>query len=583
LWAAFASTKAAMAREYLASDAKQDKIGTGAVDKANLGDSPFESTKNKIWITRTQPNSLFFETGPMDPSKTCDQRKEGDEAGIDKTRPFFVKINGANWISMKMAPIPDSDDKTRMQWVGEIYGLSPTFSYQVHFIRSDDDAELHSETIVTPALTRSDESPSQAVHLPVLPSSPASPKMTLKVSIHGCETRVEELLEKRKRFIKENGKTLGSLRKEIDVLNEKISNQVESMKSVQQKQTRENQHIRQAEDAITSFTQELDDWKEIPEGEIAEHQLRKTEYEATKGEQREAKNKLVKTKEANMRAVQAIQSEGNNTAAKNIRLEQRITRLKGQYEQLLSPGTASGGPIVATSGAADAARSNSDGSISRSQKHQNKIQSWENMIEGRQRLLDSKQAEYQMKMQELQQLQHLESSTRFRPITPSDDQIFHNAAAHTSANSARFFDSYTQHPFSFGTPERSSSNLFDPFTPATSLLHKTNSTGGYGMNKQHSGSLANPRPRSTSIMSGNTIYQDVDEGSGGTDGTAYEPFPSVPFGNPGFPKRRSGGIGLVREGSNGGSSGSGSPRVLGGITRPPPPRETPRESLWNAS
>lgn len=588
LWAAFASTKASMAREYLANDAKKDMIGTGAVDLENLGDAPFETVKNKVFVTRTQSNSIFFETGPMDPSRSSGQRKEGDEEGVDRTRPFYVRVNGADWISTKLMPIPDTDDKGRMQWVGQIYGLTPANSYHVQFIRCDDDTEMHSETIVTLTAKTTDQALNvNAGAYPVLPlpPSPASPTATLKVSIESCETNVEALLEKQRRFRKESRAAQSNIRKEIDSLNDKISKQASGVQSIQARQSKENQHIRQAEDAIVIIAEELDTWKEIPEDEIEAYKLAKGEHEATRNELRDAKNELVRTKEQNQRTLHTMQEQANSAEAKTSKTEQRLNRLKSQVEKLKNPDQTS--PSQTGVDPLDTQRSDSSSSVTRQQQRAARVQGWTNMLEGRERVLHNKLTEFQLKSQELQYLRNLDPQVH-RPRTPSEDgQLPGTMPLPPSTGNARpYFDRLSNHGAAnsnpFGTPDRSSHHLFESMSPSPALLHKTHSTGGHGKTKPHSSSFGNVRPRSTSIMSGNTVYQDTEEGSGGTDVTAFEPLSTGPFSHPSstWAKRRSGGIGLVREGSNGGSSGSGSgsPRVLGGITRPPA-----RESSWNAS
>jgi len=162
LWAAFASTKATILREYEQSQATSDADGSGAKDAQNLGSAPFAKTDNRIWLTTIQPGGFFFETAPLHASKNI-QPKDAEEIDgtIDKTKPFFVRINGADWTSVKIAEDPASKDKHgRLQYTGEVYGLSPAYSYQVSFVRCDDFLALHSESIATPAVSHSDQSES---------------------------------------------------------------------------------------------------------------------------------------------------------------------------------------------------------------------------------------------------------------------------------------------------------------------------------------------------------------------------------------------------------------------------------------
>ena len=157
LWAAFAATKATIIREYEQSQATKDARGSNAEGVQNLGSAPFTEEPNRIWITGICPDRFYFETGHMPRGKSCedagDDRNEiEDEAGIDSTKHFFVRINSANWASVKMQDVPKSENSSKMlRWVGEVYGLSPTSTYRVSFVRCEDGVELHSEVLVTPS------------------------------------------------------------------------------------------------------------------------------------------------------------------------------------------------------------------------------------------------------------------------------------------------------------------------------------------------------------------------------------------------------------------------------------------------
>lgn len=155
LWAAFAATKATIIREYEQSQATRDARGSNAEGVENLGNAPFAKEENGIWVTAICQDRFYFETGPFPQHKHNNHYKKNcakleGEAGIDPTKPFYVRINGANWASVKIEEIAHSADTlSRTYWVGEVYGLSPASTYRVSFARCGDGVELHPEVIVT--------------------------------------------------------------------------------------------------------------------------------------------------------------------------------------------------------------------------------------------------------------------------------------------------------------------------------------------------------------------------------------------------------------------------------------------------
>ena len=157
LWAAFAATKATIMREYDQSQAARDARGSHASGVENLGSAPFAEEENRIWITAIYPEKFYFETGPIPRGKSVLENGQpcsslGDEAGIDPSKFFFVRINSANWASVKILEAPDSEDtECRLRWFGEVYGLSPASTYRVSFAKCEDGVELHSEVVVTPS------------------------------------------------------------------------------------------------------------------------------------------------------------------------------------------------------------------------------------------------------------------------------------------------------------------------------------------------------------------------------------------------------------------------------------------------
>lgn len=149
LWAAFAATKVTVLREMEQSHALSEALGSNATDTKNLGSAPFVSEEGRIWITRVQHTSFNFDASYF-AAKDSEMVVSG---GIDRSKPFYVRLNGADWTSTKIEKSPTAKitDESADQWSGEVFGLSPSSSYNCSFVRSEDGVVLHSAIVSTPS------------------------------------------------------------------------------------------------------------------------------------------------------------------------------------------------------------------------------------------------------------------------------------------------------------------------------------------------------------------------------------------------------------------------------------------------
>ena len=158
LWAAFAATKVTVIREYEQSQAISETAASKAIDAKNLGSAPFVLEEGRIWVTLVRPSSFFFDTSYF-PARSFHgndaENLDGAEAPcVDRSNPFYIRINGADWTSTKIQVSPNSESKDEargQQWTGEVFGLSPSCTYQCTFVQSEDDVVIHSAIVSTPA------------------------------------------------------------------------------------------------------------------------------------------------------------------------------------------------------------------------------------------------------------------------------------------------------------------------------------------------------------------------------------------------------------------------------------------------
>ena len=154
LWAAFAHTKVTVLREYEQSHNQSEISGSGATDTRNLGSAPFEVEDGCAWISHVLPTSFRFDTSylltPESDGIDVEKPSIAASAGIDRSKPLYVRINDTDWTSTTIERSDGSDEGTDGRWTGEVFGLMPSSSYKCSFVQSEDGVVLHSIIVTTP-------------------------------------------------------------------------------------------------------------------------------------------------------------------------------------------------------------------------------------------------------------------------------------------------------------------------------------------------------------------------------------------------------------------------------------------------
>ncbi|KAL8695001.1 MAG: hypothetical protein Q9218_000473 [Villophora microphyllina] len=365
LWAAFAATKVTVLREMEQSQALSEALGSNATDTKNLGSAPFATEEGHVWITLVQPNNFYFDAsyfsinyGNEEAQNTADPPVS---FAIDRSKPFFVRINGADWTSSRIDRVstePSKDGSAGRQWTGEVYGLSPSSSYNCSFVRSEDGAVVHSAVVSTPsspAVERGMRFLPQTVSIllmvdrpetsgglasppqpTVRPSSPTTPSTTLKKSIAAYETSLNESRARQKRNKKEHKSAAQLIKKEIEKLNAAIAKQNEAEKSHSSRQLQFSQHCKQAEELLAAITEEIDSLDNVPEEETEQRKAKKAVWDEHREALDAAKEDHLCHKTAAHQETQAVEAEASTTQQKRERLQARKTKLNEQYSRLES-------------------------------------------------------------------------------------------------------------------------------------------------------------------------------------------------------------------------------------------------------
>lgn len=153
LWAAFAHTKITILREYEQSHKHSEVSGANAIDTRNLGCAPFVSEDGCVWISDVLPTSFRFNassfTMPRSGVPGSEKPIISPSAGIDRSKPLYVRINDTDWRSTTFEAT-QTDESADGQWTGEVFGLSPSSSYKCSFVQSEDGVVVHSVIVTTP-------------------------------------------------------------------------------------------------------------------------------------------------------------------------------------------------------------------------------------------------------------------------------------------------------------------------------------------------------------------------------------------------------------------------------------------------
>ncbi|KAK0515527.1 hypothetical protein JMJ35_001561 [Cladonia borealis] len=484
LWAAFAHTKVIFLREYEQSHTHSESTEANATDTRNLGSARFSDDTGCIWISNVLPTSFSFHassiTMPRPAEAGHEDSKVNATAGIDRSKPFYVRINDTDWTSTRLEA-SSTDESAGGEWMGEVFGLSPSSSYKCCFVQSGDGAVIQSAIVTTPpplaAENVSSATSSSSLHRVHRPSSPTTPTTTLKKSITASEASLTEAQARQKKSKKENKAASLALKKDIDVLNAKIAKLGGEDKAHQNRHLQWNQNTKQADEAVNSVAVEIESMGPVPEEDLKQSKESRAAWDKAREKQSGVREKLFRTKESAHQERSAVRTEVMTAQQKRERLLGRKTKLNEQHERLLST-TNQGLDAKQRKDSVQAAKDLERAHLERNLK--------ENMATYQQILVESRFVTQQMWQQAqlvesaFHEQQVMGSTQEERSITP-EGELPGTVPHQTPAPGFRF-------P-AFGSPDQSN-----------------------GL-RSHSSSLrhSDHRPRSASLLSGGSVYADIED------------------------------------------------------------------------
>jgi DNA repair exonuclease SbcCD ATPase subunit len=339
LWAALASTKIVMVKEYETSHTAAESAGTNATDMNNLGNAPFRSEADRIWITYVGSDEVFFSTSffPVHAPVT-DSAAGGNGSGSagDTPKPFYVKVNNTEWPSIRMNPASDSAKSLgqEVRWNGEISGLAPISNYKCQFLSTIDDTLLFSTVVRTLQSDKADLTPGLSP-TPQVTGRPESPVTTLKGSIASSEIKLNEERNRQKRERKDQRTKLSNTRKEIERYNASIASTGTLDDRQKQKIQQALLHMKQAEEAETTFNARIASLDKDPAGEIRLYESAKSEIQSERDQHKKLRSSFNSAKQSAEQDVQSLKAEVAAAQSKSESKQARLTFLITKHNGLV--------------------------------------------------------------------------------------------------------------------------------------------------------------------------------------------------------------------------------------------------------
>jgi hypothetical protein len=334
LWAALASTKIVMVKEYETSHTAAESAGTNATDINNLGDAPFHSEADRIWITYVGSDEVCFNTSFFPTYTPPENEDKGtDVSGIDEKKPFFVRVNQTDWHATRINATTDPDQPAGqdIRWSGEIFGLAPLSNYECDFISTVDNSVLFSSSVRT---LRSPTTDSAAGLSPNPQGRPNSPITTLRTSIASAKVKLDDEKTKQKGQRKEQRAKLSSARKDIEKLSTSIANAGGSDDRQRNKIIQNNHQARQADEACTALDAEIAELRNIPSDDSSRHSSSHAGFKAQRKMHKQKQDEFNTAKLAADEEVHALKEEIASLQQKHERYESRITLLNERRDRI---------------------------------------------------------------------------------------------------------------------------------------------------------------------------------------------------------------------------------------------------------
>ncbi|GME34621.1 putative ubiquitination network signaling [Neofusicoccum parvum] len=293
--------------EVQQSSESADSHEANSTDVNHIGNAHFKSGEDRVWILDVGATEITFGANVVEKSTVKESGGEEQEsslgAGIDKSKPFYVRLNGTNWASTYIASAcqdQKSGDGAVTKWSGKIFGLTSQQNYKCELLQ---------------ALSK-------------------SPRTLLRNNVTNLEHELQELKMQQKRNQRSHGKALAAAKKEVDAVEGKIQTSGGNDDRLKQKKRQLSEAIRQAEEAASDMSSQNSSLANIPEEDLTEFKAEEQKWRREKGRLALATEELERCKAEADKEVSNAESEYASIVKKRERLQARQAKLNEQHERL---------------------------------------------------------------------------------------------------------------------------------------------------------------------------------------------------------------------------------------------------------
>ncbi|KAF2481926.1 hypothetical protein BDY17DRAFT_311549 [Neohortaea acidophila] len=343
LWAAIASTKVTFVKEMEHRDAFDDAREAARM-QSDSGTIPSHSTQTtgRIWVCEVRDTEILFSVEvPRTTTQWTGQEAEdasSQAAGIDKSKPFYIRVNGAAWRSVRISSntVNDAFAADDDRYDGEIFGLAPLSSYCCEIVSAATHQVLCCASMITQAAPTDEQAATASSQAPHQAFRPSSPTTTLKQSIQQAEAKLNETRNRTRKNKKDQRAMHSDIKREIHTLRSKL----ESSGGTDDKQERRlmqiTQHKNQAEEAAAEIKQQIEALGVIPEDTITESEGKRRKWQAALDAKDAASKAFDRARNEADRETSALKSEISQTESKLERVAARLTQRTQEFDALVS-------------------------------------------------------------------------------------------------------------------------------------------------------------------------------------------------------------------------------------------------------
>ena len=343
LWAAVASTKVTFVKEMEHRDAIGDAREASKVDilrSTNISHGQPTNTASRIWICEVRDTEILFmvelATGLTAENAQEDEVGPSPPPGVDRSKPFYLRINGAAWSSTRIEPgaAQSSSDKSEcMQFEGEIFGLAPVSSYHCEVLGINSQQTLCSVSIITQPVAAAEQAPS-TTHPQHQALRPSSPITTLKQSIQSAEAKLNETRSRMKKNKKDQRSMYADIKREINSLRSKLEPSGGADDKLERRIVQISQHKNQAEEATAETKSQIEALGDAPQNDVARSETVKQLWRAARDAKDAATKDLDLAKSHADRDLSALKAEISQVESKRDKAEGRLAQRTREWEKL---------------------------------------------------------------------------------------------------------------------------------------------------------------------------------------------------------------------------------------------------------